>query len=391
MLGRYGALLRRNLLRNRRRSVLTALSLAVSIFLIVTLEALLRHLDDLPRAEGSERRLVVRRANTFQDTLPETFGPRIEEIPGVQGTCALVFYLGIYKEMKPEYFFPKLALDGDRLRANYPETGDVDPETGRPRPELYDEFLKDRRGASAGITLFRRYGWKLGDRIVLQGAGFPDVDLTLRSCYDGPENATFFFHRDYLEELMGRPGRVSFFSVICKTVEDLPRVALEIDALFANSEAPTIAETEKAFQAFFVQLLGNVHLLMRSIALACAFAMMCVAGNTVAMTARERLTEVALLKTVGFTPGLVLRLLFVEVAILCVVASAAGAGAAKLLFAFEGPWNDLGGGFLRGFRLPAGLALLALPLGVAIGWISAAVPLLRVAYAPIASSLRRPV
>jgi putative ABC transport system permease protein len=219
--------------------------------------------------------------------------------------------------------------------------------------------------------------------------GFPDVELTLRSCYDGPERSSFFLHRDYLEELMGRPGRVTFFNVICKTPQDLPGVASAIDALFANSEAPTVTETEKAFQASFVEMLGNVRLLLRGIALACGFAMLCVAANTLAMTARERAHEIAILKTLGFSPGLVLALLLAEVAVLCGASAALGAGAAKCLFAIDGPWHDLGGGFLRGFRLRTGLALAALPGGVAIGWVSAIVPFAKVAFAPIAPALRR--
>ena len=117
--------------------------------------------------------------------------------------------------------------------------------------------------------------------------------------------------------------------------------------------------------------------------------MICVAANTLAMTARERAGEIALMKSLGFPPALVLRLLLVEVTVICVVAAAAGAGGSKLLFAIDGPWHDLGGGFLRGFRIPTGLALAALPFGALIGWVSALVPFVRTAYAPIAPSLRR--
>ncbi len=389
MVLKYANLLRRNLLRNRRRSALTGLSLAASTFLVVTLEGLLRHLDDLPRAQGSERRLVVRRATSFRDVMPESFGPRIAQVPGVQGVCGLVLYFGIYKAMTPEYFFPKIALDPERLRENYPETRVVDPETGNSRPELSDAFVGDRQGASAGIALYRKYGWKLGDRLVFAGMGYPDVEVTLRSCYDGPERSTLFFHREFLEELSGRPGRVNFYNVICRSIDDLPAVAAQIDASFVNSEAPTVTETEKAFQAGFVQLLGNVSFLLRSIALACAFAMICVAANTLAMTARERAGEIAVLKTLGFSPQLVLGLLLVEVTVLCVLAAAAGACSAMLLFSVDGPWHDLGGGFMRGFRLPIALVLAALPLGAAVGWMASLVPFVRVAYAPIAASLRR--
>ena len=389
MIGKFGPLLRRNLLRNPRRSVLTLLSLAASIFLVVILEGLLRHLDDLPRADGSERRLIVRRSTSFLEPLPASFGPKIEALSGVQGNCAIVFYLGIYKEMKPEYFFPKWALDAENLRSNYPETRVVDPATGNDRSDLFDQFKSDRQGASAGIALYQKYGWKLGDTLQFQGVGFPDVEVHLRSCYDGPERGSLFFHRDYLDELQGNVGRVSFFNVICKTPADLPRVAIAVDAMFANSEAPTITETEKSFQAGFVQMLGNVRMLLRSIALACSFAMLCVAANTLAMTARERAHEIAVMKTLGFSPARVLALLLVEVTALCVIAAILGAGAAKLMFSINGPWHDLGSGFLRGFRLPTWLALAALPLGALVGWIASVIPFVRVAYAPIAPALRR--
>ncbi|MBI1851066.1 MAG: ABC transporter permease [Planctomycetes bacterium] len=394
MFGRYGSLVRRNLVRNPRRSALTSLSLAASTFLVVTLEALLAHLDNLPSAEGSERRLVVRHATSFMETLPESFGPRVLDVPGVQGICSIVFYLAIWRDLRAENFFAKIALDPDRLRENYPETRVVDPETGADRVELFEDFKREKRAASAGIALFQKYGWKLGDTVSLRGVGFPDVELTLRSCYDGPEHSTLFFHRDYLddlcrEQLPERAGRVSFINVICKSIDDLPIVSAKIDAMFANSDAPTVTETEKAFQAGFVQLLGNVRFLLRSIALACAFAMICVAANTLAMTARERATDIAILKTLGFTPGRVLGLLLVEVAILCVVAAAVGAFGAKLLFSFEGPWLDIGGGFLRSFHMSLALAFAALPFGVLVGWVSAIVPFARVAYAPIAASLRR--
>lgn len=385
----YAPLVLHNLMRNRRRTALTLLSIAASIFLVVVLEGLLGHLDDMPRVDGSEKRLIVRRNTNFRDTMPQTYDQRIMNIPGVSGVCGMVLYWGIYRELQPEYFFPKIAIDSERLVENYPETRAVDPETGAPRPELSGEFIKDRRGASAGRNLYKKYGWKLGDRIVLEGMGMPDLELILRSCYDGPENSTFYFHRDYLDELMGREGRVTFFNIICKSIEDLPAVSARIDAEFANSDAPTVTETERAFQGQWVSMLGNVRVLLRSIALACAFAMLCVAANTLAMSARERATEIAVMKTLGFEPSLVLRLLLFEVAVLCALAAGIGAGGAKLLFSIDGPWHNIGNGFLLGFRIPTWLALASLPVGILIGWISAAIPFLQVANAPIAPALRR--
>lgn len=359
------------------------------MFLVVVLESLLRHLDDMPRIDGSEKRLIVRRATSFRDPIPENYSSRIVNIQGVQGICGLVLYWGIYKELKPEYFFGKLAIDPGRIVENYPETRTVDPETGESRPELAQEFIKDRRGASAGIGLYQKYGWKLGDRILFQGTGFPDVEVTLRSCYDGPEHSTFYFHREYLEELMGRPGQVTFFNIICNSAGDTGTVSQHIDATFANSEAPTVTETEKQFQGQFVAMLGNVSVFLRAIAGACAFAMLCVAGNTLAITARERAPELAVMKSLGFTPFTILILLLTEVVILCIFSTLAGAGGAKLLFSIDGPWHDAGNGFLLDFRIPTLVFAASFPLGILIGCLAASLPFLRVAFAPIAPSLRR--
>lgn len=386
---RFLPYLRRNLLRNPRRTLLTLVSMAASVFLVVVLEALLRHLDDLPRADGSERRLIVRNATSFREPVPATYGSKIESIPGVQGICGLVLYWGIYKENTPENFFAKMALDADKIEGNYPEIRSCDPLTGVPNDELLQTFIRERRGASAGRSLYQKYGWRLGDRLVFQGIGFPDVEVTLVCSYDGPENSTFYFHREYLEELMGNPRQVTFFNVICDDAAALPRVAATIDATFENSEAPTVTETEKAFQGQFVAMLGNVHFLLRSIALACAFAMVCVAANTLALTARERSTEIAILKSLGFTPGLVLTLLFAEVAVLCAAAAALGAGGAKLLFLFEGPWKTMGRGFLYGFHVPGWLVAGAVPASVVVGSLAALVPFTHVACAPIAPKIRR--
>lgn len=382
-------LARRNLLRNRRRTLLTVLSIAASVFLIVVLEGLLRHLDDMPRVDGSEKRLIVRRKTSIKDTLPGAWSTQIEKVPGVHGVLGMVLFWGIYKELKPEYFFPKLAIDARRLVENYPETRVVDPGTGEPRPELTEEFVKDRRGASAGRGLYQRYGWKLGDRIVFEGMGFPDVEMTLRSCYDGPERSTFYFHREYLEELMGEPNAVTFFNVICRSEGDLPSVSSTVDAMFENSEAPTITETEKQFQGLFVSMLGNVHFLMRAIGGACGFAMLFVAANTLAMTARERAQEIAIMKTLGFTTGQVFTLLFTEVGLLCILSTMIGSGGATLLFSIDGPWHDIGNGFLLGFRIPTWLALSAFPIATAVGFLAAFSPFLRIATAPIAAALRR--
>ena len=247
-------------------------------------------------------------------------------------------YWGIYKENIPTNFFPKFALDPERIVENYPETRTVDPTTGARRPELAGQFhwgSPRRERGDRPLSEARLETWGSnhvhGDRLPRRGG---DAPLLLRRARE----PNFLFPPRILGRAHGEPA---------------PGHVLQCDLQRARRRAegrrrdrwPLLqqrgADRHRDGEGFPWAIRGDARqrpLLLRSIALACAFAMLCVAANTLAMTARERAHEIAVLKSLGFTPGLVLALLLAEVTALCGLAALLGGFGAKLLFSFEGPW-----------------------------------------------------
>lgn len=384
-----------NLLRNRRRSILTLLSLALSVFLISTLEGLLQHVQNSPRMTGSERRVIVRRRTSLQDRLPEHYVEKVRAIPSVEAATPMLWFGGLYKNTKPENFFGQLSCDPELFRQILPEAEVVDPKTGEPSPALYEEFRKDRSGAIAARDLFVKFGWKLGDKITLIGTIYPvNMELTLRAAYhakQGTDNQTLYYHHKYVDELLGRPGLIGVVSARAKNVDDIPTIIEQVDAKFANSEFETLTETERAFQAGFVQMLGNIEFFLRAIATAVAFAMLMVAANTTAMAARERAHEIAVMKAIGFTPARTLTLLLMEATLLCTIGAAVGAflawGTQGILEAAS--QASVMSFFLSGYALAPWIPFAGIAIGVLVGVASSLGPCWRVAQLPIVVGLRR--
>src|SRR6185295_1941884 len=174
-------------------------------------------------------------------------------------------------------------------------------------PEQKQAFLEDRTGCIVGDGLARRFGWNLGDRIVLQ-VGIPiygsqDYDFTIRGIYkagsSAVDNQSMMFHWKYLDERAVEHG-IGWFVAEVNDPDKAVKVAQTIDQKFANSPAETKTDTERAFSAQFGKMLGNLDLLLGSVALAVVITTLFVAGNTMAMSVRERTTEIAVMRTLGF-------------------------------------------------------------------------------------------
>jgi len=244
----------RNTLRNKRRTVLTILSISMSLFLISTLRTLLDTLENPTATPESAKRVVVRHATGLANTMPIAYREQIGKLPGVEAITSNQWFGGIYKD--PANFFAQFVVDADRFFDVY---ADVRTQT----PEQQSTFVKDRTGALAGVALAKRFGWKVGDRITLKGAIFPvDPEMTIDGLVDGGgSDSNFYFHMDYLRELF-RPNGETFnqsgtFVVKAKNAEDLPAISETIDAMYENSTAPTKTESEAAFILGFVSMLGQ--------------------------------------------------------------------------------------------------------------------------------------
>jgi len=371
----------KNVGRNKRRTVLTVLSVSVSVFLLATMQAVISALGGIGQLTGGEYRVVVRRNTSIADSMPEAYRQKIEQVPGVVAVYPSNWFGGIYKEDKPKYTFAQFYVDTKNLF-------DVQFEL-QISPEEKAAFQQERTAAVAGKKLADKYGWKLGDVIELKGAIYPlDPRLTLRGIYTGPQESVFYFHREYVEEAFGRPGKVGQYRVRLDSPGSAARVMEEIDSMFKNSAAPTKTETEAAFAASFISMLGNVKGLISGIGLVVVFTITLIGANTMAMSARERFTEVAVMKALGFRPAMILTLMLSEAVLIALAGGVLAAIAAKVIFQFVG-LGDVLALFLQNFKIGSGTIALALGASALIGLVSGGIPAWNAARISIVDGLRR--
>jgi putative ABC transport system permease protein len=316
-------LLLKNAFRHKLRTLLTMVGLVVAICAF----GLLRTIVDAwyNGVEGtSSTRLVTRSAISLTFPLPLAYAARIRAVEGVSSVSWSNWFGGVY--ITERNFFPQFAVEPESYLALYPEYVLKDDEK--------HAFLRDQQGAIVGRKLAREYGWKIGDQIPLRGTIFPGTwTFTLRGIWDGAEAKTdesqFLFHWKLLSEtIRQRSGRnadyVGVFIVGIKDPNDAPIVSQRIDALFRNSLAETLTETEKAFQLSFVSMSEAILVAIEAVSLVIVVIIMAVMANTMTMTARERLAEYATLKALGFSPAFVVKLLFGESLVIALIGGGLG-------------------------------------------------------------------
>lgn len=388
----------KHLRKNRVRTLSTVLAMAVCIFLFCTLQSVLAEVNALLASSGSNR-LVTRHAVSLVFNLPLAYAARIESIPGVKSVATTSWFGGSLpteKEGKAEgaeedssttdwsKFIPSLAVDAEKYLAMYPEY----PLS----PDEYQAFLQDLRGCVIGKKLADKYGWKVGDRFFLESfippyrkpdgpfefvvRGILDTDLAK---YPGTDTNIMLFHYKYLYEGVGR--RNVGAGTYTVQIDDPSRAAAlskAIDQLFENSAAQTLTETEQAFRAGFIAMAGNLALLLNGIGLAVSFTILLVTANTMSMAVRERRTEIAVLKTLGFSSLQVLGLVVTEAIALGVIGGAAGIGASQglmyLVVRAPGVSDMLGGLGLSGLSLRPLVAAAGFAVAVALGFAAGFAP-----------------
>jgi len=378
---KYLRLIFRNVVRNRRRTVLTVLSITMSLFLISTLKTLLDELESPALTPESAKRLYTRHKVSLGVMMPIAYREKIRSVPGVADITTYQWFGGVYKD--PANFFAQFAVDADRLFELYPEYKIDDP-------AHIQDFIKERTAALAGVKLAKKYGWKLGDRITLKGTFTTfDVETTIRGFVDGAgaEN-TYFFHYDYFNELGNNAGQIGTFSIKAKSADDIPAVADAIDSIFANSTAPTKTESEKAFFLSFVSMYGNVRLLVTSISTVVLFTIILVAANTMAMSIRERTGEIAILKTLGFTPGQVLGMTIAESLIIALAGGLLGSVGARLAYS-RIDFNELSQGFVAQFVVRWETIMMAVGISILVAFASTLLPAWGASRLSIAEAIRR--
>ncbi len=293
----------KNAFRNRRRSVLTVLSIGFSLLLLTLMMTIWKSFYIDQGSVLSAQRLIVRHKVSLVFNLPTFYREKIRAIPGVTQVVNQQWFGGQYKDDKPENFFAQFGTDPEELFKVYREFQMPD--------DQLEAWKKDRAGAIVDSELAKKYGWKIGDRLNIKGTIFPlNLELTIRGIFTAPQTTqALYFNKTYLDEgYAPAKGSEGIFAVLVDSPDNITRVAKTIDEEFRNSTRPTKSETEKAFQLDFVQMLGNVKAFLLSICLAVVFAILLVSANTMAMSIRERTREVAVLKTLGFTRRSILGL-----------------------------------------------------------------------------------
>jgi putative ABC transport system permease protein len=371
----------KNAIRNKRRSILTVLSVGVSLLLLTFMMTLWHGFYIDKGSAESTRRLVTRHRVSLTNPLPAFYREKIRAVAGVTAVVPNSWFGGLYKDNKPENFFAQFATDPDEFPKVYPEMQ-------LPADQLA-AWQRDRAGVIVSDELAQKFGWKLGDRIVLQGTIYPvNPELTIRGIFHWPTtNKTVYFNEKYVEEAVADfKGKAGTFSTMSSSPDDVAKIAAAVDDMFRNSPQPTKTESEKAFGLSFVNMLGNVKAFILSICLAVVFTTLLVSANTMAMSIRERTREVAVLKTLGFERRTILGLFVGEAMSLSIAGGVFGCGFAWLLLTLmkKSPM----GFFLAQMEVTLGTLGLALLVAALVGFFSSLVPSYNAARVEIVDGLR---
>jgi putative ABC transport system permease protein len=366
--------------RNKRRSLLTVASIAFSLLLLCIMLCVWRTFYIDKGAPDSALRIVTRHKVSIANPLPIYYRDKIRAVPGVVHVVPMSWFGGTYKDDRPENYFAQFGTDPD-------EYFDVAADKVMPADQLA-AWKRDRAGCIADVQLARKHNWKIGDHIILQGTTFgANLDLTLRGIYTiEPPSSNVYFQTKYLEESVAWfKDNTFFFLTRVDTPENMPRVARAIDDMFHASPFPTRSESEQAFKADFIARLGSVKTFILSICGAVLFTTLLVCANTIAMSVRERTREVAVLRTLGFTRGSVLKLLLSESIAISVIGGLIGVALASVAISFMA---RPGMGMPVSMHMTAATALVVMLVAAFVGVVSGLIPSYRASHLGIVDALR---
>jgi len=369
----------KNAFRNKRRSILTVLSIGGSLLLLTFLITIWRSFYDSKPSEQSAQRLIVRHKVSLVFNLPSYYRQKIQAIPGVKEVVNQQWFGGQYMDDKPEHYFAQFGTDPQELMKVYPEFK-------IPADQLA-AWQHDRAGAIVDVGLAKKFGWKIGDRLNITGKIFPlNLELTIRGIFDPPDpTQSVYFNKDYIDE--GFPklkGNEGFFAVLADSPDSVTRVAQAIDEEFRNADRPTKSESEHAFQLGFIGMLGNIKAFIMSICLAVVFTILLVSANTMAMSIRERTREVAVLKTLGFTRNTILGLFIGEAVSLALVGGFVG----SMLCYFIVTSMAAQGGYFTGMKVTGLTIAASLLIAAVVGFASSFIPSYHASKVNIVDGLR---
>jgi putative ABC transport system permease protein len=382
---RYFSLAFKNTLRNRRRSMLTISSIAVSLCLLGVLIAVYHALFLGQETPGQAMRLVVRHKVSLAQAIPFAYEAKVRGVAGVREVSVWNWFGGTYKD--------------NRDSKNYFARFGVEPKpfmTIRTQLEMPDDqrraFATDRQGCVVARDLAEKLNFKIGDRITLTGDIYPvNLELKLVGIFDDPDAAaSLFFNYEYLRDALpvGRRNYISTLAILADSPDNVPRIAKTIDDMFSTSATPTKTESEGQFSLSFVSMLGNIKLFLLIVCAAVTFTILLVSGNTMAMSVRERIKEVGILKTLGYNNEAILGMIIGEAISIALIGGVIGLLLASIL--------TTGVGRAAGSVLPQLIhlsitpftALAALGVALFVGFVSSFIPAWNASHTNILDSLR---
>ena len=369
----------RNVWRNKRRTILTFLSLGFSFLLLTLMMTIWRtfYIDEWSMI--SARHMVCRHRVSLAVPMPAYYREKIRTVPGVVDVIPLNLFDGDYKGATADNF-AKIGTDPNEYLNAYPEY--------QISPEQVVAWKKDPAGAIAGSELAQEHGWKPGEHITIQGNELPVLlELNLRGTFTSPFPVrAIYFNWAYVQQA-ARYQKDQLYLIQADTAQNVGRISSAVDAMFHNAPEATRTEAERAFDIDLISMFGNVKAFILSISLAVLFTTLLVCTNTIAMSVRERTREVAMLRSIGFAPRLLQALFLGETITLTLCGWLFGTLTAYgLVFALV--HSRTGGPFAVLLKIPLTTLLVSLPVAGLVAILSAAIPACRASRGSIVEGLR---
>ncbi len=375
----------KNAFRHKLRTFLTVLGITIAILAFGLLRTLISVWYSGVEA-SSAARLVTRNAISLIFPLPISYMNKIRQVEGVKSISYGNWFGGIYIDEK--HFFANYAVNPKTYLEIYPEI--ILPSDQKA------VVIRNRKSAVAGRKLAERYGWKIGDVVTLKGTIFPgNWDFILRGIYKGRDKnvdeTAFFFHWDYLNETLkktapSRADHVGWYMVEVTNPNMAPEVAVKIDQIFKNSLAETLTETEKAFTLSFISMAEAIVIAIQLVSIVIIVIIMTVVANTMAMTARERIGEYAVFKTLGFGGLHISGLIFGESLLITMIGSALGIA---LTFPTAKIFHEELSAYFPIFYVESKTIYQEIGASIAVGIVAGILPTWRAINIRIADALRR--
>ncbi len=380
---KYLPLLWSSLWRKKVRTIFTLLSVFIAFLLFGLLMTIRTAFSFGVEIAGLDRLVLIHKVSLIMP-LPVSYLERLRSTEGVALATHNTWFGGVYQD--PSNFFAQIAVEPESFLKVYPEY--------RVPPDQLAAWAADRQGVLVGVDLARRFNWKIGDRVPIQGTIWQPKqgqtwEFNIAGMYDGEsgiDKTQFFFRYDYLNENRRQgDGQVGWYIVKIADSSQAQAMGAKFDDMFANSSAETKTTTEKGFVEGFAKQVGDIGAIMVAILVAVLFTMLLVAANTMAQSVRERTNEVGVLKTLGFSNGQILSLVLGESVVIALLGGGLGLGLAWLIV----QQGDPTGGMLPIFVLPMRDVAIGAGLIVLLGLVAGALPAANAMNLKITDALRR--